>query len=70
MEFDEAQAKLLRAYMVQQVEASSTAWYSTSQGWDDGVIDPRQTRNYLAVCLATIHNKAFEGTKNFGIFRM
>ena len=70
IEYDEEQSAQLRQYMIQQVEQSSTAWYSTSQGWDDGVIDPRETRNYLAVCLATIHNQPIEGTKDFGIFRM
>ncbi|MCH2021119.1 MAG: acyl-CoA carboxylase subunit beta [Saprospiraceae bacterium] len=70
IEYDEEQGKQLREYMIQQVENSSTAWYSTSQGWDDGVIDPRETRNYLAVCLATIHNQPIKGTKDYGIFRM
>ncbi|MBL4650908.1 MAG: acyl-CoA carboxylase subunit beta, partial [Aureispira sp.] len=46
IEYDEEQAIQLRQYMIQQVEKSSTAWYATSQGWDDGVIDPRETRNY------------------------
>ncbi|CAA6799872.1 MAG: Methylcrotonyl-CoA carboxylase carboxyl transferase subunit (EC [uncultured Aureispira sp.] len=70
IEYDEEQAVQLRQYMIQQVEKSSTAWYATSQGWDDGVIDPRETRNYLAVCLATIHNQPIEGTKDYGVFRM
>lgn len=70
IDYDEEQGKQLRDYMIQQVEQSSTAWYSTSKGWDDGVIDPRQTRNYLAVCLATIHNLPIEGSDNYGIFRM
>lgn len=68
--FDEEQAAQLRQYMMQQVEQSSSAWHSTSEGWDDGVIDPRETRNYLAVCLATIHNQAIVGTTEFGVFRM
>jgi len=70
IEYDVEQANQLRQYMMQQVEQSSTAWYSTSQGWDDGVIDPRETRNYLAVCLATIHNQPIKGSTDFGIFRM
>ncbi len=70
IEYDEEQGKQLREYMIQQVEKSSTCWYSTSQGWDDGVIDPRETRNYLAVCLATIHNLPVKGSEDFGIFRM
>lgn len=68
--YDEEQAVQLRQYMIQQVEKSSSAWYSTSKGWDDGVIDPRQTRNYLAVCLATIHNQPIEASNQYGVFRM
>ncbi|MCP4442133.1 MAG: acyl-CoA carboxylase subunit beta [Aureispira sp.] len=70
IEFDEENAAQMRNYMMQQVEASSTAWYSTSQGWDDGVIDPRETRNYLAACLATVHNLPIKGTTDYGVFRM
>jgi len=68
--YDQEQAAQLRKYMIKQVEAASTAWYSTTQGWDDGVLDPRQTRNYLAVCLAVIHHLPFEGNTDYGIFRM
>lgn len=70
VEFDEESASQMREFMMQQVEASSTAWYATSQGWDDGVIDPRETRNYLAVCLATVHNLPIKGTTDYGVFRM
>lgn len=68
--YNEIQADQLRQHMIQQVEQASTAWYATSQGWDDGIIDPRETRNYLAVCLATIHNQPIKGSTNYGIFRM
>lgn len=70
IEFDEEQATQLRQYMIQQIEQSSSAWYATTQGWDDGVIDPRETRNYLAACLATIHNQPVVGSKEYGVFRM
>lgn len=70
IEYDEEQGAQLRAYMIKQVEASSTAWYSTSKGWDDGVIDPRDTRTYLAICLAVVHHKGIKGSQDYGIFRM
>lgn len=70
IEYDEEQGAQLRAYMIKQVEASSTAWYSTSKGWDDGVIDPRETRTYLAICLAVVHHNGIEGSQEYGIFRM
>ena len=68
--FDEENAAAVSEYMMQQVRASSSAWYATGQGWDDGIIDPRETRTVLAVCLAVIHNKPVKGSEKYGIFRM
>lgn len=53
-----------------QVEAESTALYATGRIWDDGIIDPRQTRTVLSIALSTVHNGPIEGTKAFGVFRM
>ena len=47
-----------------------TAWFSTSEMWDDGVIDPRQTRNYLGFSLAVVYSQPIKGTSNYGVFRM
>ena len=38
--------------------------------YDDGVIDPRDTRTVLGICLSVIDNKPFGGTDRFGVFRM
>jgi acetyl-CoA carboxylase carboxyltransferase component len=38
--------------------------------YDDGVIDPRDTRTVLGMCLSAIANAPIEGTSNFGVFRM
>ena len=55
---------------MQEVERQSDAYYATSQAWDDGIIDPRNTRNVLGFCLATVNNVPIRGTKEFGVFRM
>jgi acetyl-CoA carboxylase carboxyltransferase component len=68
--YDEEQGKAMASYMVKEAEKQSNAWYASGQLWDDGVIDPRETRNYLKVCLDVIHNVPFEGAKGFGVFRM
>lgn len=68
--YDEQAAKPMREQMMKEVEKKSDAFYSTSQLWDDGVIDPRETRNYLGFCLAVVHNSPVKGTKEFGVFRM
>lgn len=70
MEYNEDAARTMREQMMKEVEKKSDAFYATSQLWDDGVIDPRETRNYLGFCLAVVHNAEIKGTKEFGVFRM
>jgi acetyl-CoA carboxylase carboxyltransferase component len=68
--FDEENAKEIAAYMMLQVKKNSSAWYASAQGWDDGIIDPRDTRTVLSICLAVVYNQEFKGSENFGVFRM
>ena len=68
--YDEEQGKAMASYMVKEAEKQSNAWYASGQLWDDGVIDPRDTRNYLKMCLDVIHNTPYEGARGFGVFRM
>ncbi len=68
--YDAEQGKQMREYMMQDVEKKSTAWYSTGNLWDDGVIDPRETRTYLGMCLAVVNQQKVKGTGEFGVFRM
>ena len=53
-----------------QVEAESTALYATGRVWDDGIIDPRDTRTVLGIALSVVHNAEVKGTSSFGVFRM
>lgn len=68
--FDEEQAAGLRAMVESQIEAESNALFSTGQGWDDGVIDPRDTRDVLGLALSAIHGDEVVGTSGYGVFRM
>lgn len=52
-----------------QYEQEGSPYYSTSRLWDDGIIDPVQTRDVLGMALETSLNAPFEKTK-YGIFRM
>lgn len=70
MPFDEQQAAILRQHLMQEIDKTSNAWYSTAHIWDDGVIDPRQTRNYLGVCLAVVNNTSVQPSNVYGVFRM
>ncbi len=52
-----------------QYELQGHPYYASARLWDDGVIDPVDTRRVLALCLATSRNAPIEETR-FGIFRM
>ena len=52
--FDEDNAKVIQQMLINEAESKASAWHSTSELWDDGVIDPRQTRNYLGFALAIL----------------
>ncbi|MBT5973848.1 carboxyl transferase domain-containing protein, partial [Desulfobacula sp.] len=47
----------------------SSAYYSTSELWDDGIIDPADTRKVLGICLSVALNREFKETPN-GILRI
>ncbi len=53
----------------QQYETQGHPYYSSARLWDDGVIDPAETRRVLALCLATVRHAPGDDTR-FGIFRM
>jgi 3-methylcrotonyl-CoA carboxylase beta subunit len=50
-------------------DRQGSPYYSSARLWDDGVIDPAQTRDVLGLCLSASMNAAVEETK-FGVFRM
>ena len=55
--------------LVKQFDYQSNPLYSSSRLWDDGIIDPRDTRNILSECLQISLNSKIKKTK-FGLFRM
>ncbi|KAB3523021.1 methylcrotonoyl-CoA carboxylase [Corynebacterium zhongnanshanii] len=50
-------------------EEKSSCWYSTARLWDDGVIDPAETRRTLAMAL-DICAQSERAPQGFGVFRM
>ena len=67
--FDEAADEELRQATESQIEEESTALYATGRLWDDGIIDPRDTRIVLAIALAAVHSAPVRGTAVFGVVR-
>lgn len=67
--FDDEEAARIKGPIVEQYERQAHAHYSSARLWDDGVIDPAQTREALALALSASLNAPLEPT-TFGIFRM
>jgi acyl-CoA carboxylase subunit beta len=67
---DEAADAALRAAVEAQIEAESLPMFLSGRLYDDGVIDPRDTRTVLGMCLSAIASGPIKGTSNFGVFRM
>ncbi|MGQ7868450.1 carboxyl transferase domain-containing protein [Sunxiuqinia sp. sy24] len=57
------------ASLVEQFEQESTAYYSSSRLWDDGIIDPLETRDILALAFTVTLNQPIL-SPNYGVFRM
>ena len=67
--YNEEQAKMLEGMLIAEAESKSSAWHSTSELWDDGVIHPTETRNYLGFALAILYNQKIKGTSSYGVWR-
>ena len=67
---DEDADAALRAAVEAQIEAESLPMFLSGRLYDDGVIDPRDTRTVLGMCLSAIATAPIQGTSNFGVFRM
>jgi len=59
----------LRKSILSKYEEEGSAYYSTARLWDDGIIDPVDTRKVLAMGIASSLNKPWEDTQ-YGVFRM
>jgi acyl-CoA carboxylase subunit beta len=68
--YDEDADAQMRGYVEQQIEEQSLAFAMSGMVYDDGVIDPRDTRTVLGICLSVIHNAPVQGTGRYGVFRM
>lgn len=65
----EAQRAAFKRPTLEKYERESSAYYSTARIWDDGIIDPKDTRKILALGLSASMNRLWEEKKQ-GVFRM
>jgi len=64
----EEREKMLQT-ILKKYEEEGSAYYSTARLWDDGIIDPVDTRKILGLAIAISQNKKYDRTQ-YGIFRM
>ena len=55
--------------IIDNYEHQGHPFYASARLWDDGIIDPADTRRVLGLAIAASHNREIEETK-FGVFRM
>ena len=69
--FDEDADAAMKAMVESQIEAESLPMFLSGRIYDDGIIDPRDTRTVLGLCLSVIHGAPVQGTRTgYGVFRM
>ncbi|GAA0846282.1 carboxyl transferase domain-containing protein [Streptosporangium amethystogenes subsp. fukuiense] len=68
--YDEEGDAAMRRMVEAQIEAESLPFFLSGRLYDDGVIDPRDTRTVLGLCLSAVHNAPAPEPAGFGVFRM
>ncbi|MEV0968202.1 acyl-CoA carboxylase subunit beta [Microtetraspora glauca] len=68
--YDEEADAAMRQMVEAQIEAESLPFFLSGRLYDDGVIDPRDTRTVLGLCLSAIGNAPAAEPAGFGVFRM
>lgn len=67
---NEEMAEAQKNMMKKMVEDTSSVYYTSSRCIDDGIIDPRDTRTVIAICLSVIYNDTVQGGNLYGVSRM
>lgn len=68
--FDEKQDAMLRQAVEEQIEKESLATFTSGQVYDDGIIDPRDSRTVLGMALSAALSAEVKGAESYGVFRM
>jgi 3-methylcrotonyl-CoA carboxylase beta subunit len=65
-----AQTEAFKAPIRQTYENEGNPYYATARLWDDGIIDPVQTRDVLGLAFSATLNAPVPARAQFGLFRM
>src|SRR5262252_5011215 len=66
---DETKLEQGRKMLEDQIQRESDCYFATARLWDDGIIDPRETRTVAAIALSAAYNAPVVGAMDFGVFR-
>ncbi|KAG7022452.1 Methylcrotonoyl-CoA carboxylase beta chain, mitochondrial [Cucurbita argyrosperma subsp. argyrosperma] len=69
IQWEKEEEERFKAKVVDAYDREGSSYYSTARLWDDGIIDPADTRKVIGLCISASQNRAPEDTK-FGVFRM
>jgi acetyl-CoA carboxylase carboxyltransferase component len=69
-EFDADADAQMRAGVEQMIESQSLALSMSGRVFDDGIIDPRDSRTVLGLALSAVHGAEIGGAQGYGVFRM
>ena len=69
-DYDEGADAAMRAAVEGQIEQQSLAQFLSGMLYDDGIIDPRDTRTVLGIALSAVHSGPVEGARGYGVFRL
>jgi len=66
---DEQKLTVMKAMTESMIDKESDPYFATARLWDDGIIDPRDTRTVIAISLSAAYSKPFQGSTSWGVFR-
>lgn len=69
IDVDEEQLAAQGAFLEAAIEEQSTALFATGRLWDDGIIDPRDSRTVLGMALSVTHSAPVQGAREYGVWR-
>ncbi|KAM1264782.1 hypothetical protein ACFX15_034075 [Malus domestica] len=69
IEWDEEEEEKFKAKVVEAYEREGNSYYSTARLWDDGIIDPADTRKVIGLSISASMNRD-PGETKYGVFRM
>jgi len=66
---DEQKLGVMKAMTEQMIDKESDPYFATARLWDDGIIDPRDTRTVVGIALSAAYSAPVHGTTSWGVFR-